>query len=186
MDSNSEDKSAQEKVDVEKLQSEIGELKEALTKERKTSEDYLNRLKYLQADLDNFQKRMLKEKEDIVKYASEKLIIRLLDILDDLERAINIGKDVEDKEALIAGINVVFKELNNILEKEGLRKIDSIGKNFNPNEHESLSRIETEKYPDDIVVEELRRGYTLKGKVIRPSMVKVAKHKNCEEDVNAT
>jgi molecular chaperone GrpE len=165
-----------DKITVEELHLQIKNLSEGLIKEREKAEDYLSRLRYLQADFDNYQKRMLKQSEDIVKYAAEKLIVRLLDILDDLERAINVGKEIQDKESLLHGINLIFQEFNKILEKEGLRTIDCVGMNFNPNEHEAVEKIESEKHPDNTIIEECRKGYTLRGKVIRPSTVKVVKN----------
>ena len=176
MNTDEKNKIQQDDISVEELQLQIKNLSEGLTKEREKAEDYLSRLRYLQADFDNYQKRMLKQSEDIVKYAAEKLIVRLLDIFDDLERAINVGKEIQDKESLLHGINLIFQEFNKILEKEGLRKIECIGMNFNPNEHEAVEKIESEKYPDNIIFEECRKGYTLRGKVIRPSTVKVVKN----------
>jgi len=161
---------------LEQIKLENKQLQENLINEQKRSEEYLNRLKYLQADFDNYRKKILKDMEDFVKHASEKLIYKLLDILDDLGKAIKIGTEVQDKKDLLNGITLVFEELKKILEKEGLKEIDSAGVKFNPNEHEAVKQIETNEYQDNIIIEELRKGYTFKGKVIRPSLVKVAKN----------
>ena len=108
MKSDDEKKPKEDDKSLKELKIQIENLSEDLIKEREKSEDYLNRLKYLQADFDNYQKRLHKQTEDIVKYAAEKLIVRLLDILDDLERAINVGKEIQDKEDLLHGINLIF------------------------------------------------------------------------------
>ncbi|MGQ9718332.1 MAG: nucleotide exchange factor GrpE [Nitrososphaerales archaeon] len=157
-----------------KLENEIDKLRKALEEEHNRAEEYLNRLKYLQADFENFQKRANREILDLVKYGNERLIIKLLSVIDDLERAIKSGKESDGKEALLNGIGIILKELVDILKKEGLDKIDAIGKSFDPNLHEAIEYIETKDCPENTIVEEIRNGYLLNGRLIRPSMVKVA------------
>ncbi|NWG08922.1 MAG: nucleotide exchange factor GrpE [Nitrososphaerales archaeon] len=161
-------------IELIKLENEIDELKKALKEEHNRAEEYLNRLKYLQADFENFQKRVNREIFDLVKYGNERLIVKLLSVIDDLERAIKSGKESDGKEALLNGIRIVLKELMDILKKEGLDQIDTIGKSFDPNLHEAIEYVETKDCPENTIVEEIRKGYLLNERLIRPSMVKVA------------
>ncbi|MGQ9469663.1 MAG: nucleotide exchange factor GrpE [Nitrososphaerales archaeon] len=182
-----EDESMKEAKPVEKsLENELDELRKALKEEHDRAEEYLNRLKYLQADFENFQKRVDREMLELVKYGNERLILKLLNVTDDLERAIKSGKETDSKEALIEGVEMVLKGLKEVLKKEGLEEIDAIGKIFDPNLHEVIAHIETKDYPANTIIEEIRKGYLLNGKLIRPSMVKVAlslseKGKNYEQ-----
>ncbi|MEM3383694.1 MAG: nucleotide exchange factor GrpE [Nitrososphaerales archaeon] len=178
-----EGESVEEAKSIEKsLESELNELRKALKEEHERAEDYLNKLKYLQADFENFQKRVNKEMLDLVKYGNERLMVKLLNIIDDLERSIKFSKESDNKESLIEGVEMVLKNLKEILKKEGLEEIEAVGKNFDPNLHEAVARVQTDNYPTNTVIEEIRKGYLLNGKLIRPSMVKVALNLNEKGD----
>ncbi|MFH1238351.1 MAG: nucleotide exchange factor GrpE [archaeon] len=133
------------------------------TKENKET-DYVEQLQRLQAEFENFRKRMEKEKSHFLKNANESLIVKLLGILDNFELAL---EHLDDK-----GINMIYSELYNILENEGLKTIKAEGK-FDPRIHEALIQEEGEE--DEKIIEELLKGYTLNDKVIRPSKVKITK-----------
>jgi molecular chaperone GrpE len=152
---------------------EAARLEKALQEEKKKSEEYLTRLKYLQADFENFQKRTKKEIEEIVKYSNEDLIVSLLPVLDDLERALNASKSSGNKDAVIEGLELVLKETQSILFQKGLSPIDCVGKKFDPTKHEAVGFVSSNEHEDNTVIRELRKGYVLNGKVIRPSMVEV-------------
>lgn len=154
---------------------EIVKLKKQLEEERERAEQYLNQLKYLQADFDNYCKQSKKWTEETIKFANELLITKLLKVIDTLELAIKSAREAADREALIKGVEITLKSFENILKEEGLEKIESLGKKFDPTFHQAVEQVITNDPPDDIVIEELRKGYIFKGKVIRPSMVKVAK-----------
>lgn len=174
-ESMAEGESVKEAKPAEKsLENELEELRKALKEEHDRAEDYLNKLKYLQADFENFQKRVNREMLDLVRYGNERLIVNLLNIIDDLERAIKSSKETDSKESLIEGIEMILKELKEILKKEGLEEIESVGKNFDPNLHEAVAHVQAEDYSTNIIIEEIRKGYLLNGRLIRPSMVKVA------------
>ena len=134
----------------------------------------MNRLKYLQADFENYQKRVKREQEELVKRGSEQLIVKLLGVVDDLERAIEASKSSSDKEVLVSGVEIVLKQLQATLAEEGLSQIEAVGKPLDPELHEAIATVETDQYPENIIVRVLRKGYSLNGKVIRPSMVEVA------------
>jgi molecular chaperone GrpE len=153
---------------------ELETLKKALEKERKKTDDYLNRLKYLQADFENFQKRMRKERSEAINYGNLTIIVALLPILDELELAIEAGLSNDKKNIIVKGIEMTYKKMYDILEKEGLKRIHSIGKNFDPNKHEAIEKVTTKDYKEGVVIEEIRKGFMFKERVIRPSLVKVA------------
>jgi len=152
-------------------------LEDALNVEQAKSKDYLDRLKYLQADFENYRKRAEKELKEITQRSSEKLIMSLLNVIDDFERALDIGKKSENASALLEGVEMTYKKLCMVLEQEGLTRIEAVGKPFDPNIHEVLVKVPTEDYEDGIVIEEVRKGFMYKGKVLRPSIVKVASGK---------
>lgn len=156
---------------------DVETLKKLLDEERKKSEEYLTRLKYLQADFENYLKRVKREIEEAIDISKGKLIQKLLNIIDNLELALKTSSESKDFEALIRGVELTLNELKSILEEEGLTSIKALGEKFNPNFHEAIGHIEVSDPPEGIVVEELRKGYIFKGKVIRPSMVKISKLK---------
>jgi len=147
-------------------------LMELLTREKARSEDYFNRLARLQADFDNYRKRVAREREDLLKYAGEQIIASLLPIMDNFERA--LGAKNDDPGKLAEGVEMISRQIQDILTREGLEPIPSVGEQFNPEVHEAVMREENGDQPENTVIEEFRKGYTLKGKVIRPAMVKVA------------
>lgn len=146
------------------------ELKEAKTQ----ADDYYNRLQRLQAEFDNFRKRTFKEKEELVKYASERVVRELLPVIDNFERALEAAKNTQDFAALAQGVEMIFRQLNGVLGKEGLAEIEAVGQAFDPNLHEAIMQVDSEEHPANTVVEEVQKGYYLKDKVLRPSMVKVS------------
>jgi molecular chaperone GrpE len=149
-------------------------LEEKLEVEQKKSKEYLNRLEYLQADFENYRKRVEKGVQEAVQRSNEKLVACLIDIMDDLEKAISAGKTTENKVALLEGVRMVHKNLEKLLEKEGLERFECVGQAFDPNLHEVLAQVPTKKHQSGTVVAEARKGFMFKGKVIRPSIVKIA------------
>jgi len=161
-------------VDEQEEQS-VDSLEQALDCERKRSEDYLTRLKYLQADLENLKKRFDREAEQLKNYCNERLVIQLLDIVDELELAVKNGEISTTGESLLEGVEMTLKKLRKVLEQEGVTPIDNPeGKAFDPSRHHAITAIERDDVQDSTVLEEIRKGYMMRGKVIRPSIVKVA------------
>ena len=155
----------------------IDSLAQLLDCERKRSEDYLTRLKYMQADLENFKKRFERESEQIKNYCNERLVAQLLDIVDELELAVKNGEISTSPEPLIEGVEMTLKKLRKVLEQEGVTPIESPeGKAFDPTRHNAIAAVEQDDVEDGTVIEEIRKGYMMKGKVIRPTIVKVAVH----------
>jgi molecular chaperone GrpE len=146
----------------------------ALEAARKLADDNHERYMRVQADYDNFRRRSRQEKEDFAKYASVKLIEQLLPIVDNFERALAASKSAKDFDVLIKGIEMTAKQLDQVLESEGLKSIESVNQPFNPDFHQAIMQVESEDHEEGIIVEEIQKGYTLKDKVIRPAMVKVS------------
>jgi len=161
----------------EQFEETVKKLEEKLETEQEKTKEYLNRLKYLQADFENYRKRVEKEVQEAVQRGNEKLVACLIDIMDDLEKAISAGESTENKGALLEGIKMVHKNLDKLLEKEGLERLECVGQAFDPNMHEVLAEVPTKNHQSGTVVEEARKGFMFKGKVLRPSIVKVA----CED-----
>lgn len=157
------------------------EIKRELKEERSRADNHLNKLKYLQAEFENYQKRTKKEIEDSIKYENEKLILKFIEVYDELELAAEAGRKSRSSKLMIEGINMVITKFKEIFDKEGLCKIEAIGKSFDPNLHEAVAQVLTEEYPDNTIIEELKKGYTLHDRVIRPSVVSVAKSKKDEK-----
>lgn len=136
-------------------------------------EDITNQLLRLQADFVNFRKRVEKEKESTIAYAVESLICDLLPTIDNFQRAIDSESDKEG--GFYLGVEMIYKELLKKLSDNHIKEIDALGKDFDPNFHHAVIMEESDEYEEGKVIEILQTGYTLKDKVIRPSMVKVAK-----------
>ena len=150
------------------------ESKEAKSDEKVQSasdEDADTRYLRLMADFQNYKKRVEKEKSDLYSYANEKLISELLAVVDNFERALE--QEAGD-DGFKEGMEMIFKQLGDVLEKSGLAEILALGEEFDPNFHNAVMTEETEEYESGKVSGVMQKGYTLNGKVIRPSMVKVA------------
>ena len=142
-----------------------------LTEELKEmSEKYLR----LYAEFDNYKKRVNKDKEELLKYGQESLLYELLTVIDNLELALKHASD-EVSTGLIQGVEITYKELIKTLEKFGLTAVEAEGGNFDPSVHHAMSQVERDDVEENIVVEEYRKGYKLKDKVLRPSLVSVSK-----------
>ncbi|MCD6574305.1 nucleotide exchange factor GrpE [Candidatus Aerophobetes bacterium] len=184
-----EEKLAEREKEVRELKQELSRLREKirdLEKQVETSdreaEEYLDHLKRLKAEFENYKKRMVKERQQIVTWAIEDLIKEFLPVLDDLERAIDSASISQDFSSLIQGIKMVYDHFKQLLKKKGLEEISAQGEEFDPNLHEAIMRIESDEHPDNVVVEEMRKGYKFKDRVLRPAMVKVNRRKKPASD----
>lgn len=157
------------------LKARVEELTGELEAERKKSNEYLTRLKYLQADFENYEKRVKREREEVIKMSSEQIVKKLLSVLDDMELAAAEGRKIKGAEMVTKGLEMILANLTEILAQEGVAKIDALNKPFDPSKHEAASFIENDEVEENIVVRELRKGYTLNGRVVRPSVVEVAR-----------
>lgn len=132
-----------------------------------------NRYLRLQADFDNFRRRTRLDIEAGEKYKAQKLVTELLPVLDNFERGLKVGADNEQTKTLLQGMEMVYRSLVDALKKEGVEPIEAVGKEFDPNFHQAVMQGEDENFGSNIVTDEFQKGYMLKDRLIRPSMVKV-------------
>jgi len=134
-------------------------------------EELTNSLSRLQADFINYKNRTERERSQSIALANERLILKLLPIIDDIERALD---NADNKDGFYDGITLIHENLLNILEKEGLKQIDSDNKEFDPNYHHAILMESNDEVESNHIIETFQKGYILNDKVIRPSMVKVS------------
>ena len=139
---------------------------------RRQAAEYRDHLQRLAADFDNYRKRVLKEQTRAVEMASEPLVRRLLEVLDEFDLALMAAERRPDFEQFLHGVELVYAKLADILRAEGLERIDAQGRPFDPEKHEALIQV-GDGDGEPVVSDVLRQGYTLKGRVIRPAGVKV-------------
>lgn len=132
-----------------------------------------NRYLRLQADFDNFRRRTRLEIEAGEKYKAQKLVTELLPALDNFERALQIEAENEQTKSFLQGVEMVYRSIIDALKKEGVEAIQAVGKEFDPNFHQAVMQSEDENFGSNIVTAEFQKGYMLKDRVIRPSMVQV-------------
>jgi molecular chaperone GrpE len=149
-------------------------LEQQLDMEKKRSEEYLTRLKYLQADFENLKKRFDRQMAEVKNYCTERLVLELLDVVDELELALKTAQCANSAQPLIEGVEMTLKKLRKILEQESVSPIECEGKVFDPLRHNAIATTERDDVDKCVVVEEVRKGYIMKDKVIRPCIVKVA------------
>jgi len=160
------------------IQNEDAELEDEMKQLDKNIQTELETLKNqyvrLAADFDNYRKRQTHERECLLKYGAEDTLKKLLPLLDTFERAQKSVLEMDDSEKIKESYNMVSKQLVDALEKLGLQKIETVGKEFDPVYHEAAMQTPTNDYPDHTIILELQSGYTLCDKVVRPALVNVA------------
>ena len=164
-----------EGIEADGVEAEEDAIAADLDKARAEAESYLDDLRRLQADFDNYRKRTLREQTARAASASQALVARLLPVLDNFELAVSSAERSRDFDRMLKGVEMVFGELREVLEAEGLVRIEAEGKPFDPERHEAVIAVEEEDTEPGMVVDIVRAGYELRGKVLRPAMVKVAK-----------
>lgn len=160
-----------------KPETEIELLNERLAKSEEETKELEDRLLRLAAEFDNYRKRTNKEFSYLVKNANEKLILQLLDTLDNFQRALDSAKTSSDYENFHKGVELIYTHMKDVLNKEGLKEIDAIGKPFDPNFHEAVTQAVSDKYDEGMVMEEISKGYLLNDRLLRASKVVVSKGK---------
>lgn len=127
------------------------------------------------ADFENYKRRTALEKEDLLKYSNAKIIGEILPVLDNFQMALKTTSDNKEVQNVVKGVDMIYRQLLQVLEQAGMTKIEAVGHAFDPNLHEAIMQVDDDSVPEDTVVEELRAGYMLKERVIRPTMVKVSR-----------
>lgn len=151
---------------------QLDELKQRAAK----ADEHWDRMLRTTADFDNFRKRATREKQEAIKYANESLLTKLVTVLDNFDMAIAAAQNAQgDVQSLQAGVSMIHNQFKAVLTDVGLEEIDASGKPFDPNFHEAVSQQETLDAPEGTVVMQLRKGFKLRDRLIRPATVIVAK-----------
>ncbi|MGM0508743.1 MAG: nucleotide exchange factor GrpE [Fusobacteriota bacterium] len=172
-----EDEKEEEK---EKKKEKAQESKEELTekeKHKKEAQKWKELYARKAAEFENRKKRMERDQKNFEKYATEKVIIKVLEAVDNLDRAINSSKENQDFESLVKGVEMTLRQMHKMLKDEGVEEIEAEGEEFDPRKHHAMMQEKNEEYDHNTVIQELQKGYKMKDKVIRPTLVKVAKNK---------
>jgi molecular chaperone GrpE len=172
--------SEEQMVETEEITVEepISEMEES----GRLASEYLDHLQRLQAEFDNYKKRVDREKAELIKYASAELVSELIDIMENLERGVVSAKGSDDIDSIVKGMEMVSTRLKDILGSRGLKPIEAVGKKFDPHYHEAMMMTPTDEYPCNTVIEEFQQGYMIKDKVIRYSKVRVSVNENNNEN----
>ena len=152
------------------------QLEELKDRAAKADENW-ERLLRTTADFENFKKRVTREKQEAIRYANEGLLQKLVPVLDNFDMALSAAQtgQTEAAKSLQAGINMIYQQLKSALVEAGLEEVDAAGKTFDPNLHEAVSQTETAEVPEGQVLQQLRKGYKLRDRLLRPATVVVAK-----------
>ena len=166
---------------AQEINTELQEENQQETKEEqeqssdnKELEELKNQYVRLAADFDNFRKRQAQERESLLKYGAESTLKLILPVLDTYIRGKKACEEMNDAATLRENYEIIFKQLFEALDKAGLKKIETVGKEFDPNMHEAVMQTPTSEHPDNTVIDELQAGYMLADRVLRPAMVNVA------------
>lgn len=164
-----------EQEDLEQSKAELEKLRQQLSDLQKERDELFGKLQRVSADYANFQKRAPKQIADTLAYEKEKIIKTLLPVLDNFEHTFQNVESAEDVAAVIEGIRIIYDQILDVLKSHGVAQINALGEKFDPSMHEAMLQKAELKEPDSIVLEEFRKGYSLNGRVIRPSKVVVNK-----------
>ncbi|MPZ75965.1 MAG: nucleotide exchange factor GrpE [Deltaproteobacteria bacterium] len=154
---------------------ELAQSREKLVAKEKEAKEHYDRYLRQVAEVDNFKKRINREKEDAIRYGNEHLIKDILPVIDNLERAIAHAKDGGNDKPLVEGVEMVLKGLLDIFNKHGVVQIPSVGEIFDPGKHEAMAQIESDQHEPNTVIDEHHKGYLFRDRLLRPALVTVAK-----------
>ena len=171
-DSSTEKDGDDEESEVEESEDELAKLNKSLEEKDEEIIELKSHIQRLQADFDNFRKQNDKQKQDLIRYANEGLIVKFLDVYEDMERAL---ENSTNEEELREGLELIYSKMKNTLDKEGVEEIPAVGEKFDPFKHEALLTVDSPDHENNEIVDELMKGYTLKDKVIKYSKVRVCK-----------
>jgi molecular chaperone GrpE len=161
---------------LDTTQQELATAREALAAAERERDELKNRLMRSAADLDNYRKRVQREKEETQRYGASRVVLELLPAVDNMDRALEHADKSTDVTSIVDGIRMVQRQLVSALEKNGVTSFDSRGERFDPQRHEAIQQIETSEHETGTVLQEFQRGYFLHDRLIRPALVVVARH----------
>ncbi|MEB3329683.1 MAG: nucleotide exchange factor GrpE [Candidatus Sericytochromatia bacterium] len=156
------------------LQARVAELEALLAAREEAFQEMKLHATRLAADFENSRQRWTRERSELVKSAGERVLEQFLEVLDNFERAIQVGERATEPHQVLTGVQMIYKQVLDFLGKEGVAPMNAAGQPFDPNQHEAVVQEESEEHPDQTVLDEFRRGYMLNGKVLRHALVKIA------------
>jgi molecular chaperone GrpE len=170
--------------DLEALKSELQSVKEELRKARESSEGSLSKLKDLMADFDNYRKQMEKQAASKTESAKAELLLKFVNVRDDYLRALAVARKARTEPVVIEGLEGMLKNIDSLLSSEGVKEIETVGTPFDPNVHDAIAHTQRDDLEENTVTAEIRKGYVLNDRVLRPSMVEISKKivKNTDSD----
>ena len=160
---------------IANLKEDLAILKEELLAARKSSDNNLNKLKYMMAEFDNYRKQMEKQIDSKIESGKAELLLRFLSLRDDYLRALEMAKQSKSEAVVIEGLEGILKNFDSLLKSEGVMEIETIGTPFDPNVHDVIGFSHEEEVQENIITKEIRRGYMLNNKVLRPSLVLISR-----------
>lgn len=166
----------EEGEEVEVLRAELESIKSELRRAKESSESSLSKMKYLMADFDNYRKQMEKQLASKAESIKAELLLKFLNIRDDYLRALSVARQSKSEQVVvIEGLEGILKNIDSLLTSEGVREIEAIGTPFDPNVHDAIAYSERNDLAENTVTAEIRKGYMLNGRVLRPSLVEISK-----------
>jgi len=171
-----EGKPVDEGEEVEALRAELEAVKNELRKAKESSESSLNKVRYLMADFDNYRKQMEKQLASKAESIKAELLLKFLNIRDDYLRALSVARQSKSEQVVvIEGLEGILKNIDSLLASEGVREIEAVGTPFDPNVHDAIAYSARDDLAENTVTAEIRKGYILNGRVLRPSLVEISK-----------
>ena len=170
------------------LENELSQAEAERQRTKKEADNNLNKLRYLMADFDNYRKRMERQIESKINQGKAELILKFVSIHDDLSRAIETAKQGKSDQVVIQGLEGILRNVETLFDAEGVKEIETTGTPFDPNIHDAISFKYDDTVPENTVIAEIRKGYMMSDKVLRPSLVEISKRivKNSAIDSNRT
>lgn len=176
-----------EEEDLETLRAELKSVKNELRKAKESSENSLNKMRYLVADFDNYRKQMEKQLASKAESIKAELLLKFLDVRDDYLRALSVARQGKSEQGIVVieGLEGILKNIDSLLASEGVREIEAVGTPFDPNVHDAIAYSARDDLAENTVTAEIRKGYMLNGRVLRASLVEISK-KIIRNSVNDT
>ncbi len=170
------------------LENELSQAEAERQRAKEEADNNLNKLRYLMADFDNYRKRMERQIESKINQGKAELILKFVSIHDDLSRAIETAKQDKSDQVVIQGLEGILRNVETLFDAEGVKEIETTGTPFDPNIHDAISFKYDDTVPENTVIAEIRKGYMMSDKVLRPSLVEISKRivKNSAIDSNRT
>jgi molecular chaperone GrpE len=160
---------------IANLKEDLAIIKEELLAARKSSDNNLNKLKYMMAEFDNYRKQMEKQIDSKIESGKAELLLKFLSLRDDYLRALEMAKQSKSEAVVIEGLEGILKNFDSLLKSEGVMEIETIGTPFDPNVHDVIGFSHEEEIEENIITKEIRKGYMLNNKVLRPSLVLISR-----------